>query len=81
MQREISPCTLRTFTRAEMRALRKRSLLLGLAAEKKEAAAITVQDLRTPHVCLPVVRSRGKVRRDRRLAMWFPRRPRRPRAL
>lgn len=47
---------------------------------KKEAAAIAVQDLRAPHVCLPVVRSREKVRRDRRLATWFPRRPRRPRS-
>jgi len=35
IQREISPCPLRTFTRAEMRALRKRSLL-DLAVEKKK---------------------------------------------
>lgn len=66
IQREISPSPQQTFTRAEMRALRKRPLL-GLAVERRSG-----RDRRPrspPRVCLPVVRSRGEVRRDRRLAV------------
>lgn len=64
IQREISPWPLQTFTRAEMRALRKRSLL-GLAVEKRSGRNRRPRS--PPRVCLPVVRSRGKARRDRRL--------------